>query len=69
MPRLLMGWIKIGGDLNESLLAAAVNYITSGSARLSTTKAYPENVEVKNGNSVLSQPSFKGAVDPRRIMH
>jgi carboxyl-terminal processing protease len=63
------GLDKDWGDLNESLLATAVKYITSGSARLSTTATYSENIEVSNGNKVLSQPFFKGTVDPRRIKH
>lgn len=62
------GLNKDWGDLDESALAAAVRYITTGSARLATTAPYIESAEVKNANSILSQPSFKGAVDPRRII-
>lgn len=61
------GLDKDWGDLNESLLAAAVNYITSGSARLNTTKAYSENSEVSNANNILSKPFFKGTIDPGRV--
>jgi carboxyl-terminal processing protease len=63
------GLDKDWGDLNESLLAATVNYITGGSARLGTGKTYSENIEVNNGNKILSQPFFKGAVDARQIAH
>jgi carboxyl-terminal processing protease len=61
------GLDKDWGDLNESLLAAAVNYSISGSARLGTTSVYSENSEVKNANTILSKPFFKGAVEPGKI--
>lgn len=62
------GLDKDWGDLEESALAAAVRYITTGSARLATTSPYIESADVKNANSILSQPSFKGAVDPRAMV-
>ncbi len=60
------GLDKDWGDLNESALAAAVRYITTGSARLATAPPYVENQEVIRANNILSEPSFKGIVDPRR---
>lgn len=64
------GLDKDWGDLNESLLATAVRYITTGSARLATSSVpYSENPEVINGNAILSTPFFKGTVDPGRITH
>ena len=60
------GLDKDWGDLNESALAAAVRYITTGSARLATTAPYIENQEVNRANTILSEPSFKGAIDPRK---
>jgi C-terminal processing protease CtpA/Prc len=60
------GLDKDWGDLNESLLATAVNYSISGSARLGTTSVYSENSEVKNANTILAEPFFKGAVDPKK---
>ncbi len=56
------------GDLNESAFAAAVRYISTGNARLSTSAPYVENQEVNRANSILSEPSFKGTIDPRRIV-
>jgi hypothetical protein len=61
------GLDKDWGDLSESLLSAAVNYSISGSARLGTTSIYSENSEVKNANAILSEPFFKGAVEPGKI--
>lgn len=63
------GLDKDWGDLNESALAAAVKYITTGSARLATEAPYIENAEVKNANSILAQPSFKGTVDKGKSFH
>jgi C-terminal processing protease CtpA/Prc len=63
------GLDKDWGDLNESALAATVKYITTGSARLATDAPYVENIEVKNANDILAQPSFKGTVDPRKSFH
>ena len=60
------GLDKDWGDLNESALAAAVKYITTGSARLATSPPYIENLQVANANSILSEPSFKGTIDPRK---
>ena len=61
------GLDKDWGDLNESALAAAVRYITTGSARLATSAPYTENLQVTRANSILSEPSFKGAIDPRKV--
>jgi C-terminal processing protease CtpA/Prc len=63
------GLDKDWGDLNELALAATVKYITTGSARLATDAPYVENIEVKNANDILAQPSFKGTVDPRKSFH
>lgn len=57
------GLDKDWGDLEESALAAAVKFITTGSARLATSSTpYIENAEVQSANSILAAPSFKGAV-------
>ena len=61
------GLDKDWGDLNESALAAAVRYITTGGARLATSPPYTENLQVANANSILSAPSFKGTIDPRKV--
>jgi hypothetical protein len=61
------GLDKDWGDLEESALAAAVRYITTGAARLATTSPYVENAEVSRANNILSAPSFKGTVDPRKM--
>jgi carboxyl-terminal processing protease len=61
------GLDKDWGDLEESALAAAVRYITTGAARLATTAPYIENAEVSRANNILSAPSFKGAVNPRKM--
>ena len=60
------GLDKDWGDLNESALAAAVRYITTGSARLATVPPYTENLQVANANRILSGSSFKGTIDPRK---
>ena len=62
------GLDKDWGDLNESALAAAIRFITTGSARLATTAPYVENAEVHRANNILSEPSFKGTIDPRKIL-
>ncbi len=65
------GLDKDWGNITEAVLASSLNYITSGVFRLqaagSKTKAYQESAQVREGNSVLDLPSFKGAVDVRRI--
>jgi C-terminal processing protease CtpA/Prc len=61
------GLNKDWGDLEESALAAAVRYITTGAARLATAAPYVENAEVSRANNILSAPLFKGTVDPRKM--
>ena len=65
------GLDKDWGNITESGLASTLNYITSGIFKLqaagSKTKAYQESPQVKEGNSVLDLPSFKGSVDVRGI--
>lgn len=61
------GLDKDWGDINESALAAAVRYITTGSARFATSAPYKENLQVARANGILSEPSFKGTVDPRKF--
>ena len=61
------GLDKDWGDLNESALAAAVRFITTGSARLATSPPYSEDLRVSNANRILSTPSFKGTIDPKKV--
>jgi C-terminal processing protease CtpA/Prc len=63
------GLDKDWGDLNESALAAAVKFITTGSARLATTAPYVESPEVEKANSILSEPAFKGTIEPKSLVH
>src|SRR5215203_2274100 len=46
------GLDKDWGDLNESALAAAIRYITTGSARLATSPPYTENAQVSTANNI-----------------
>jgi hypothetical protein len=69
------GLDKDWGDVEETSLRSAINYITNGSFRVmsagaknsSSSNNYQEAPEVKTGNTVLDQPSFKGTIDTRRI--
>ena len=65
------GLDKDWGDVNESCLQSAINYIAKGSFRLQSaggrTTNYHEQPEVKNSNIILDKPLFKGAVDTRRM--
>jgi C-terminal processing protease CtpA/Prc len=65
------GLDKDWGDLNESAFRSAIAYITTGEFRMqardSYTRPYTVQPEVKAGNLVLDEPSFKGAVDRRKI--
>jgi hypothetical protein len=62
------GLDKDWGDLNESSLASAVHYITNGSYPMQAGRTrITEKPEVQNGNAVLDAPSFKGAIDTRRM--
>ena len=62
------GLDKDWGDLNESCLASVVNYITTGTYTMSAGRTMiREKPEVLNGNEVLDAPSFKGAIDTRRM--
>ncbi|MGZ3839447.1 MAG: S41 family peptidase [Flavisolibacter sp.] len=67
------GLDKDWGDLGENCLANAISYITNGSFRGQAAgmrgngTGYQEEPQVKTGNVVLDQPSFKGAVDQRKM--
>ncbi len=64
------GLDKDFGDLNESSLKSAVNYISSGvygRAGNTVDKTPKETPEVKAGNAILDEPSFKGSIDTRRM--
>jgi carboxyl-terminal processing protease len=65
------GLDKDWGDLDESCLASAVKYITTGAFRNGIMrrgeKLYVEQPEVKSGNIILDKPSFKGAIDTRKF--
>lgn len=63
------GLDKDWGDREETSLASAIRYISSGSFRSGVpgrTSPTP-NPEVVNANKVLDAPSFKGAVDTRGL--
>ena len=59
---------KDWGDITESCLASAIKYISSGSFRLSTESFQEQLPQVKQSNSVLDEPSFKGTIDTRRLL-
>lgn len=65
------GLDKDWGDVTESSLQSALNYINNGVYRTSSGTAgsatYQQKTEVVNGNAVIDLPSFKGSVDTRRI--
>ncbi|RYF37717.1 MAG: hypothetical protein EON97_00755, partial [Chitinophagaceae bacterium] len=65
------GLDKDWGNVQESSLANALSYITSGNfVPLSTTSTLGKSVEVAGKNKVFSDRSFKGAViAPRTIKH
>lgn len=62
------GLDKDWGDLQESCLASAISYITTGAftGRASQT-TFTENTQVLKSNDVLAKPSFKGTIDARRM--
>ncbi|MGN6165571.1 MAG: S41 family peptidase [Flavisolibacter sp.] len=65
------GLDKDWGDVNESCLQSAINYIANGSFRLQSaggrTTNYQEQPEVRNSNIILDKRSFKGTVDTRSM--
>ncbi|HEX2607367.1 MAG TPA: S41 family peptidase, partial [Flavisolibacter sp.] len=63
------GLDKDWGDLTESCLQNAVNYITTGAYRSQVAggRGYQVPAEIQSGNQVLDGPSFKGAIDTRRM--
>jgi hypothetical protein len=66
------GLDKNWGDLEETSLASAVKYITSGSFRVAetgkaSTLEQQRSPAVVAGNQTLDLPNFKGAVDVRRM--
>jgi carboxyl-terminal processing protease len=65
------GLDKDWGDVGESAFASALNYIGSGVFRSAAAgtqpRAFQEIPEVISGNKVLDKPSFKGAVDARKM--
>jgi carboxyl-terminal processing protease len=67
------GLDKDWGDIQESSLHSAINYITSGTFRSQAAGArnngliYNEQPEVKSGNIILDKASFKGTIDTKRF--
>jgi hypothetical protein len=62
------GLDKDWGDLGESSLASAVHYITNGAYPMRAGRStITEKPAVQSGNEVLDAPSFKGAIDTRRM--
>lgn len=63
------GLDKDWGDLSESCLASAVNYISTGMFRAQArgTSGYQELPEVKSGNTVLDRTTFKGTIETRQF--
>jgi C-terminal processing protease CtpA/Prc len=66
------GLDKDWGDTGESCLQDAISYIVSGvfksiASNGRNTTGFQEEPVVKQSNSILDQPSFKGAVDTRRM--
>ena len=63
------GLTKDWGDVTELCLASAVKYITGGSFRTAGEVLYQELLpQVRSGNKVLDEPSFKGAIETRRLL-
>ena len=56
------GLTKDWGDITESCLASAVKYINGGSFRLSTETFRDQLPQVKHGNFLLDENSFKGTI-------
>ncbi|MDB5198901.1 MAG: hypothetical protein JWO92_864 [Chitinophagaceae bacterium] len=61
------GLSKDWGDVTESCLASAVKYITGGAFRTQGETYQEQLPQVKQSNSVLDEPSFKGMVETRRL--
>ena len=60
------GLTKDWGDITESCLASAVKYINSGAFRTAGEEMYQELLpQVRQTNTLLDAPSFKGAIDTR----
>lgn len=66
------GLDKEWGDVNENCLQSAISYITTGAFKTQAingrngNEAYRQP-EVIKGNTILDKPSFKGAIDVRKI--
>jgi carboxyl-terminal processing protease len=63
------GLDKDWGDVGETALQSALNYITTGAYRSMAANGsggFRESPAVISGNQVIDQPSFKGAIDTRR---
>lgn len=56
------GLNKDWGNVEETSLASALKYITTGSFRLQGTEAFRQAPEVVNGNKMIDAPQFKGAI-------
>lgn len=62
------GLTKDWGDITESCLASAIKYISSGAFRTVGEEIYQEPLpQVKQSNSNLDAPSFKGTIETRRF--
>lgn len=62
------GLSKDWGDLSESCLASSLSYITAGAFRTFAEGSYEELLpQVKTGNLILDQPSFKGSIETRKF--
>jgi C-terminal processing protease CtpA/Prc len=62
------GLDKNWGDINESNLASAIKYITTGSFRLQVEPVYTESPQITNANSIIEKPSFKGTISTDNIL-
>ena len=58
---------KDWGDITESCLASAVKYINSGAFRTLEATFQDQLPQVKQSNSVLDEPSFKGTIETRHL--
>lgn len=62
------GLNKDWGDISESCLASAVKYISSGAFRTISEESFQELLpQVKQSNSALEAPSFKGTIETRKF--
>jgi C-terminal processing protease CtpA/Prc len=64
------GLDKDWGDINETSLASAIKYVTTGAFRLQSSgdnTVFQQSIQLKAANATLDVPNFKGTIDPRKF--